>query len=458
MKTAFNAEQAVVGAVMLAGDAKGFFSVSDILKPADFTEGRHALLWEVFSELVDRNSPIDPVTVGEWVEANGIDGLAGGTAYVLELANNTPSAANIRSYAEIVAERSRLREVRRIGAEIAACDDSDSAAEIAARYTGKLLEISGRRNTTAVTWRQAITQAFTEMRSAYDAKGVVAGGIVSPWTALNDIILALRPADLCFIAGRPGMGKTAVALNWILHAANAGRVMAFSLEMSAAQLAVRGMAMKTQVPIRWMRQPGDEDYWSRITGAIKEQRDLQILVDEDAGLTIDQICARAIREHQRSPLSLVTIDHTHLIDLGANHDETRHAGARLTGAMKRLAKRLGIPVIALAQLNRGVEQRADKRPMMSDLREFGSIEQDADQIVFCYRDDYYYPNSMNPGNLELIVAKNRDGASGTAHVSFTGSTNAIEDHEFGWQLNVPAPKAQPDAPERGFARKSRSKP
>lgn len=451
-------ECAVIGAIMLTGRSATFHEVADILSDVDFVDGRHSLLWSAIAELAGRGSPIDAVTVAEWIASNGIQGLVGSETYILELANNTPSAANIRAYAEIVAERARKRRVRKIGDSLASAGDDLSAAELAARYMAELMEIAGRRTQTMVTWREALSRAWSSVQAAYETGGVIAGAVLTPWRALNALLISMRPADLIVLAARPSMGKTAVALNIAIGASLAfmndkdaprKRVMIFSLEMAAEQLAIRALAMAASTPIGWLRSPGESDeYWTRISGAVTACRDLPIIIDEEAILTADQIFARAARENERGKLGLLVIDHTHLISLGEG--EVRHEGARMTKTLKALAKRLGCPVLALAQLSRSVESRADKRPVMSDLREFGSLEQDADAILFCYRDEYYNRDTPNPGNLEIGIGKNRDGALGVAHLHFEGSTNAITDHPEGWAPYTP--QQTESKPRRGFNR------
>lgn len=415
-------EQSVLGGLMLADDALS--KVCDWLEPDDFYRRDHQLIYQAILELAAKSQPFDAVTLGEWFEAQGIGDQVAGGAYLVELASTTPSAANIVAYAEIVRDKSALRRLIEIGTGIVndgfQPDGRDtreivSAASRAIAQMDTAAKLGGPKSMRDVGLRW-----FEEIQRRYADEGGMVGH-PTPWGNFNALTGGLADGDLVIIAGRPGMGKSAFAVNAATSVALRDQsVLFFNLEMTDVSIYNRAVASVMDVPLAWLRRPqdgGETDYWPRVTEGVRRMNQAALLVDDSPRLTIEQIVARAKREHMRRPVRMVIIDHMHLIPLPSNSKRNDAAlMAEISGQLKGLAKSLNCPVVALAQLNRGVESRANKRPMMSDLRESGAIEQDADLIAFLYRDDYYAEQegrpSQYPGMVELIVAKQREGRTG----------------------------------------------
>lgn len=420
-----DSEQAVLGGLMLAPDA--LVQVMGMLVPEDFYRRDHQLIYRAILELDEKKQPFDAVTLGDWFELQGISEEVAGGAYLVELASTTPSAANIEAYAEIVRDRGVLRMLIDIGTGIVN-DGFQSGGrpvrDLVADATTKINALSGNTKIGGpVTMREAggiWYEKLQERRSNPDLHM----GLLTPWTDLNKLLHGFLPGDLVILAGRPSMGKSAVAINIAVAAALARkRGIYFSLEMSNHSIFNRAVAAVGNVPLSWLRSPEDselsEQYWSRIGSATSQLRDAPLLIDETPAINQAQIVARAKREHRRKPLDFIAVDHVHLMALPGKTKEATEVG-NITASLKALGKELGIPVIALAQLNRGLENRTSKRPVMADLRESGAIEQDADVIIFVYRDDYYAHAenraSEAPGVVELIIAKQREGETGTVYL------------------------------------------
>ena len=413
------AEQAVLGGLMI--DNSAVAKIGDWLKEEDFYRRDHQLIYRGIFALTERNQPCDAVTLGEWFETQGIGEQVGGGNYILKLASTTPSAANVTAYAEIVREKSALRGIIDAGtnaANRAFSPGGVQSREIAADMASAMLELSGRTTPRgAKSAREIAKRWFHEIQRRYeDGGGLI--GLATPWARLNTLTSGLSAGDLVVVAGRPGMGKSAWATNVLTCCALRGlRSMAFSLEMTDVSIFNRAIASIGNIPLAWLRQPkeqhsaGDE-HWTSISTAMTSLVSAPMVIDDTAGLTASQIVARAKREHMRSPITgPVVIDHLHIVK--RKGDNAVSEIAQDTAMFKALAKTLGVPVVLLAQLNRGLESRPNKRPVMSDLRESGAIEQDADIIVFLYRDDYYAAQenrgSEHPGMVEMILAKQREG-------------------------------------------------
>lgn len=409
------AEQNVLGALLVAADTLP--RVADWLIAEDFHHPYHADVYRVIGALAERDAPVDVVTVGEHIESNGIDVPV---TYVMELASGVTSVGNVEVYAQIVVDKARLRRLIELGQGIAASaanPNGKAASEIALEASSTLLGMTqGRTGQGAKTARQIAPLWFADLEARYMRGGGLIG-LGTPWSALNGLTLGFTPGDLVVLGARPSMGKSAAAVNFAASVALAGkRALIFSMEMTATALFNRAVAATQMVPLHWLRSGGkaEGDYWAQATAGMKMLRESSFIVDDDAGLTAQQIVARARREHMRAPLDLVVIDHLHILSLPGK-DANREIN-QATTAFKGLAKRLGCPVLLLSQLNRNLEARTNKRPVMADLRESGGIEQDADVILFLYRDDYYAERenrpSEYPGWVEMIVAKQREGEAG----------------------------------------------
>ena len=412
-----DAERAVLGALMI--DPTSLSSIADWLTADDFFARRHRMIFAAISSLIERREPCDAVTLSEYFRDQGAAADDIGPMDVIEIANNTPSAANIVAYAEIIAEHSRKRQAMDVARQIvsSAMDRGSKSADTIAEAIGALsgLQVSNLRGGLKPTG--PLTREFYADLVARNLKGTRVTGLATPWHELNDATHGFEDGQLIYLAARPNMGKTVAALNladWV--ASNGHRVAVFSLEMTATQVIRRCVSARADIPHDWLLSPGAGDpgselNWSQATRAHAEIGKLPLLIDDTPQLNAGQIVARAKRAHLQQRLRLVIVDHVHLIRL-AGRDRTNELGD-VSSALKGLAKDLGCPIVALAQLNRGNKDRTDKRPVMTDLRQSGDLEQDADLILFLHREDYYDRSTHMRGVVELEIAKGRDVRTGT---------------------------------------------
>jgi replicative DNA helicase len=421
------AEQAVLGGLMLAPDA--YDRVADQLTDNDFYRRDHQLIFRAIRELAEKNKPFDAVTLGEWFESMGQSELVAGGAYLIELASTTPSAANIVAYAEIVRDKAVLRQLIEVGTTIVNDGfqpdgrDSTEILSSAEQQVFAIAEAGARGRTDFVAMNKALSEAFDVLQTRY-ANGGSVTGLPTGYTEFDEMTAGLQPTDLIILAARPAMGKTTFALNIAEHAAIRTKkaVAVFSMEMSSSQLALRLISSNGRVNAQRLRsgQLEDED-WSRVTGAIRMLREAKIFIDDTPGLSPDVLRAKARRLKREHDLGLVVVDYLQLMSVPGNTENRATEISEISRSLKHLAKELNVPVIALSQLNRSLETRADKRPVMADLRESGAIEQDADIILFIYRDDYYNKeNSPDKGLAEVIIGKQRNGPTGSVKLKFFG--------------------------------------
>ena len=421
------AEQAVLGGLMLSPES--YDRVGDQLDETDFYRRDHQLIFRAIKDLAERNRPFDAVTLGEWFESQGQSEMVAGGAYLVELATTTPSAANIVAYAEIVRDKAVLRQLIEVGTGIVNDGfqpEGRESAELLAKAEQEVFAIAeagsrGRKDFTAVT--DAMKDAFDVLQTRYAAGGAITG-LPTGYVEFDEMTAGLQPTDLIILAARPAMGKTTLALNMAEYAAMKTRkpVAVFSMEMSASQLALRLISSVGRVNAARLRtgQLEDED-WSRISSAIRLLKDTRIFIDDTPALSPDALRAKARRLKREHGLGMIVIDYLQLMQVPGNSENRATEISEISRSLKALAKELNVPVIALSQLNRSLEQRADKRPVMADLRESGAIEQDADVIVFIYRDDYYNKeNSPDKGLAEVIIGKQRNGPTGSVKLKFFG--------------------------------------
>jgi replicative DNA helicase len=428
------AEQAVLGGLMLAPDAMD--KVADKLGEDDFYRKDHRLIWRAIAELANKGMPCDAVTLGDWFDANGMAELVGGASYLIELANATPSAANIAAYADIVREKSVLRQL--IDAGTAITEDGyrpegksvQEVMELAEQRVFKIAESGARGKKDIVSMRTAVSEAFRLLSQRYENRGQLTG-VSTGFTDLDELTSGLQPSDLIIVAARPSMGKTAFALNIAEAAAMRGKksVAVFSMEMSASQLAFRLISSLGRIHQSHLRT-GDlaEEDWPRVTSAITMLSDAKIFIDDTPAMSPVEMRSRARRLQREHGLGLIVIDYLQLMQVPGNKENRATEISEISRGLKALAKELDVPVIALSQLNRSLEQRADKRPMMSDLRESGAIEQDADVIMFIYRDEYYNKESPDKGLAEIIIGKQRNGPTDTVKLAFLGHYTKFENY------------------------------
>jgi replicative DNA helicase len=429
------AEQSVLGGLLLENDALD--KVADILTADDFYRHDHRLIYEHVSRLIEHSKPADIVTVAESLESTAQLAGVGGIAYLGALAQNTPSAANIRRYAEIVRERAVMRKLVEIGtgiADSAFSPQGKDAAQLLDEAEAKIFEIAegGKRSTQGFidikTLLPQVADRIDQLFQRDNPSDVT--GIPTGFKDLDSMTSGLQPGDLVIVAGRPSMGKTAFSLNMAENVAlDSGLPVAvFSMEMGATQLAMRMIGSVGRLDQHRMRtgRLEDED-WVRLTTALGKLNDAPMFIDESAGLNALEVRARARRLHRQcGKLGLIVIDYLQLMSSTRQGENRATEISEISRALKSLAKELDVPVVALSQLNRGLEQRPNKRPVMSDLRESGAIEQDADVILFIYRDEVYNPDSPDKGTSEIIIGKQRNGPIGTVRLTFLGEHTRFE--------------------------------
>ena len=434
------AEQSVLGGLLLENNA--WERIGDIVNEDDFYRHDHRLIFRHIVKLLEGNKPADVVTVSESLENSAELANVGGLAYIGALAQNTPSAANIRRYAEIVRERAVMRNLVEVGTSIA-----DSAYNPMGRNAGELLddaekkvfdiaEAGARGKKGFLDIQPLLTQVVERIDMLFQRENPDdVTGIPTGYTDLDRMTSGLQPGDLVIVAGRPSMGKTAFSLNIGEHVAlQAGLPVAvFSMEMGGAQLVMRMMGSVGRLDQHKVRtgRLQDED-WQKLTYAVGKLNDAPIFIDETAALTALELRARARRLHRQcGKLGLIVIDYLQLMS-GTGGGENRATEiSEISRSLKALAKELDVPVIALSQLNRGLEQRPNKRPVMSDLRESGAIEQDADVILFIYRDEVYNPETQDKGIAEIIIGKQRNGPIGSVKLTFLGEYTRFENYTTG---------------------------
>ena len=421
------AESSVLGGLLL--DNAAWDRVSDLLADSDFYRYEHRLIYASTGALINASKPADVITVFEHLQSQGKAEEVGGLSYLNSLAQYVPSAGNIRRYAEIVRERSILRKLVSASDEIATNafnPQGRPVAEIVDEAEQKIFSI-GEQGSRLKQGFQAmyslVVQLLDRVQEMADNPNDVTG-VPTGFYDLDRMTAGFQAGDLIVLAARPSMGKTALAINIAEHVAlhEGLPVAVFSMEMGAAQLAVRIVGSIGRIDQSHLRtgKLTDEE-WPRLTEAIEKLRNISLHIDETAGLTSSELRANARRlARQCGQLGLIVVDYLQLMSGSASSDENRATElGEISRGLKMLAKELKCPVLALSQLNRSVETRPDKRPMMSDLRESGAIEQDADIIMFIYRDDYYTKEaSKEPGVAEVIIAKQRNGPTGVVKLAF----------------------------------------
>lgn len=426
-------EQSILGGLLLMNAA--WERVADIVCEADFYRDDHRRIFRHIAKLIDAGQPADVLTVFESLKKSNETEQAGGLAYLGEIANNTPSAANIRRYAEIVHERAVLREVAVIGDEIATVAMSPAgrdAEQILEQATGRLLALaeSGSAKGEPQPVREILGRVVEAIQERCERGGAISG-LPTGFADLDRLLDGLKAGDLIIVAGRPSMGKTTIVINIAEQVAMAGTpALVFSMEMSDTQLVMRSLASIGGLNLRALAS-GElaDNEWSRVTYAMGQLHDAPLIIDQTANLTVGQMRARARRQKHKGGLGLVVIDYLQLMSAEGNN-RNEELGA-ITRGLKLMARDLECPVICLSQLSRKCEERADKRPMLSDLRESGSIEQDADVVVMMYRDDYYQKDSPYKGLAEALVRKNRMGECGDVSLVFQGEHSRFRDADHG---------------------------
>ncbi|EXX85349.1 replicative DNA helicase [Paenibacillus darwinianus] len=421
------AEQAVLGSILLQAEA--LVTAMERLSGEDFYSPEHGLIYEAMIELGEDNQPIDLVTLTAWLQNKQHLEEIGGVSYLAKLVSGVPTAANVDYYAQIVEEKSLLRRLIRTATQIVqnGYAASEDVGVLLSEAESRILEIANNRSSSGfISIRDVLMEVFEKVEFLYSNKGGTTG-IPSGFQDLDKMTAGFQRSDLIIVAARPSVGKTAFALN---IAQNVGvrskeTVAIFSLEMSAAQLVQRMICAESNVDAGRMRTGFLEgDDWEKLTMAIGSLSEASIYIDDTPGITVADIRAKCRRLKKEKGLGMILIDYLQLIQGRGKAGENRQQEvSEISRTLKQIARELEVPVIALSQLSRGVEQRQDKRPMMSDLRESGSIEQDADIVAFLYRDDYYDKESEKKNIIEIIIAKQRNGPVGTVELAFLKQFN-----------------------------------
>ncbi|MDY6980472.1 MAG: replicative DNA helicase [Pseudomonadota bacterium] len=431
------AEQAVLGGLMI--DNSSWDQVADQVTEEDFYRRDHRLIFQAITALAQESDPCDVVTLSEWLERHNQLDAAGGMSYLGGLAKNTPTAANIKAYAAIVRERSVLRQLTRVATEIgnlAYNPEGRNSAEVLDQAEKAVFDIAeqGARNRSGyVGIKDLLVKAVDRIDALYQSSDAYTG-VPTGYTDFDDMTSGLQNSDLVIVAGRPSMGKTSFAMNLVENAAIKHQVpvAVFSMEMPGEQLVMRMMSSLGRIDQHKIRTGKlDDSDWPRLTSAVGILNEAPIYIDDTPGLTPNEIRSRARRIKREHGLGLIVIDYLQLMQVGGSTENRATEISEISRGLKGLAKELNVPVITLSQLNRSLEQRPNKRPVMSDLRESGAIEQDADVIVFIYRDEVYNEDSPDKGTAEIIISKQRNGPIGTARLTFLGQYTKFENYISG---------------------------
>ncbi|AQX53023.1 replicative DNA helicase [Priestia flexa] len=421
------AEQAVLGAIFL--EPSSLTLASELLIPEDFYRAAHQKIFTCMLKLSDQGEPVDLVTVTSDLANQKILEEIGGVAYLSDLANSVPTAANIEYYAKIVEEKSILRRLIRTATDIASegYAREDEVEVLLNEAEKNILEVAQRKNTGVFqNIKDVLVQTYDNIEVLHNRKGDITG-IPTGFTDLDHMTAGFQRNDLIIVAARPSVGKTAFALNIAQNVATKTdeNVAIFSLEMGAEQLVMRMLCAEGNIDAQRLRTGSltSED-WGKLTMAMGSLSNAGIYIDDTPGVRVGEIRSKCRRLKQEGGLGMILIDYLQLIQGNGRSGENRQQEvSEISRSLKALARELQVPVIALSQLSRGVEQRQDKRPMMSDIRESGSIEQDADIVAFLYREDYYEKDTENQNIIEIIIAKQRNGPVGTVQLAFVKEYN-----------------------------------
>ncbi len=421
------AEQAVIGGLLL--DNQAWDRIADKVSEADFYRNDHRLLFHAISQLARNNHPFDLVTLKENLKMQGELENAGGEFYLFELAKNTPTAANISAYADIVRERSILRQLINVSGQIANTayyPEGRKSHEILDEAEQKVFSIGEQlsRGPGPVSIGELLAKAIDRVEYLYHTPDALTG-LPTGFTDFDELTAGLQPADLVVVAGRPSMGKTSFAMNIGEYVAYKEKkpVLIFSMEMPGEALAIRMLSSMSSIDQSKVKTGRLDDHdFHRLASTLTMMSNVPMYIDDTPMLSPNELRARARRLAKQfdGKLGLIILDYLQLMQVPGMRENRVAEISEISRSIKAIAKELNVPIIALSQLNRSLEQRADKRPVMSDLRESGAIEQDADLIVFIYRDEVYYDDSRDKGTAEIIVAKHRNGPIGKVRLTFLG--------------------------------------
>ncbi len=432
------AERSILGGLML--DENAWDSISSVVFAEDFYRGDHRQIYKCMVSLVGKNKPLDIITIAE--ELDAIDELktVGGMAYLSDLVNTTPSATNIRAYAEIVRERATIRKLISVGNEIADSGFSPEGRDSATlldQAESKVFKISDDRpsNGGPESVQPLLTKTIERIDELFQTKGALTG-LSSGFRDIDEITSGLQPADLIIVAGRPSMGKTSFMMNLVENAviSESSSVLVFSMEMPSQSLVLRMLSSLGRIDQTKIRTGNlADDDWPRLTSAVSLLSDKSLFIDDTPALTPNEIRSRARRvAREAGNLGLIVVDYLQLMQVSGTPENRAGEISEISRSLKGIAKEFNCPVVAGSQLNRSLEQRPDKRPIMSDLRESGAIEQDADLVMGVYR-EHVYNSEAEEGLAEIIVLKQRNGPIGTKKLAFIGKYTKFEDLAMGYE-------------------------
>lgn len=429
------AEQAVIGSMLIEREA--ISRVAEILRPEDFYRDAHRLIYDAVLQLFNRSEAVDLITITEYLRREDKLEPAGGLSYVTSLANSVPTAANVIYHARIVEEKALLRQLINAATRIAGMgyEANEEVVNILDKAEKIIFEVANRRvSGEFLPIKTIILDAFSKIEQLYASKGGITG-LPSGFRDLDRLTAGLQPSDLILIAARPSMGKTAFVLNIAQHVAVKQKkgVAFFSLEMSKEQLVQRMLCAEAPIDAQRLRigELQDAD-WKKLVDAAGRLSEAPIFIDDTPGITVAEMRSKARRLKIEYDLQMIIIDYLQLMqgNTGSRSESRQQEISEISRSLKALARELHVPVIALSQLSRGVESRQSKKPMLSDLRESGSLEQDADIVAFLYREDYYNPDTENKNITEIIVAKHRNGPVDTVQLYFHKQFTKFSDLSF----------------------------
>ena len=424
MPSSAETEQAVIGSILM--DKDEMMNVADVLVPDDFYQSEYRMIYQAMVQINSEGRPVDLVTVHEQLKSMNVPPEVSSLDFMIEVVNSVATSANAKHYAKIVKEKSLLRKVIKVNETImeecyAGHESADAILEETEKQLFKLLQSRGAEDITPI--KDVVMEAINRIEAASKQSGSVTG-VPTGFTDLDYRTAGLQPSDMILIAARPSMGKTAFALNLAAHAACKKHITTaiFSLEMSKVQLVNRFLSMESSVSAQNLRTGNlSETEWEKLVEGASIIGNSGLVIDDTPGISISDMrskCRKIKLEHD--DLGLIIIDYIQLMTSNTRSESRQQEVSEISRSLKALARELNVPVVALSQLSRAVEQRPDHRPMLSDLRESGAIEQDADVVMFLYRDEYYKKDTDKPGVAEVIIAKQRNGPVGTVELAWIG--------------------------------------
>jgi len=426
------AEQSVLGGLLLSAD--GWDAVAELVSDGDFYRLGHRLIFRQIAQLAEAAEPVDVITVADKLQARDELDAAGGLTYLAELAQNTPSASNIRAYAKVVRERACLRKLIEAAQEIAESGfnpDGRKSDELIDEAERRIMQIGedGPKDGAPKDINPLLQAALGRIEELFQSGGAITG-ISTGFIELDNMTSGLQDSDLVIVAGRPSMGKTAFAMNLVEHAVlnQTKPILVFSMEMPADSLIIRMLSSIGRIDQTRLRNGKlEQEDWPKLSAAVTKLKDVPLYIDDTPALTPTEIRSRARRvAREHGGLGMIMVDYLQLMQVAGSSDGRTAEISEISRSLKAIAKEFKVPMVALSQLNRSLEQRPNKRPVNSDLRESGAIEQDADVIMFIYRDEVYHEESEEKGIAEIIIGKQRNGPIGICRLAFLGQYTRFE--------------------------------